>query len=124
MSMKELQDAAVYPVTGLPAVRADVTYAGRWAVVLGTGQTPQADAAGLSQVALECRMGYLVLRAPGMLRLDIPLDVIEDDPDVIEERLIDGHMQRVIDEGEWAAAWLTKLAGEPARLVKFVDTER
>ena len=31
---------------------------------------------------MELRLGYLVLKAPGMLRMDIPLDVIEDDDSV------------------------------------------
>ena len=33
-------------------------------------------------VTMTMKLGYLVLRAPGMLRLDIPLDVIEDDDSV------------------------------------------
>ena len=124
MSVNKEQDNVVHPVTGLPAASgADAGYQGRWAVVLESGEIPPSDTSRLSAVQLECRMGFLVLRAPGMLRLDVPLDVIEDDPSVIEERLVQGQLRRVIDEGEWAAAWLTQLAGRPARLVKIVSAE-
>ena len=112
------------PVLGLPAADgADAAYAGRWAVVLDDGEIPEADAPEVQEVTLECRMGYLVLRAPGMLRLDVPLDVVEDDPSVVEELTLRSRTLRVVDEGEWASAWLTQVTGRSARLVKFVDSE-
>ena len=96
-----------------------LAYDRRWLVVDENGQwLDAARADGLSRIELGIRFGYLVLRAPGMLRLDIPMDVIEDDDSVVGEARVDAQAVRVVDEGELAAAWLTELLGRPARLVK------
>ncbi|KOF53407.1 MULTISPECIES: MOSC N-terminal beta barrel domain-containing protein [unclassified Achromobacter] len=84
--------------------------AGQW---MSRGLCPK-----LEQVSVELRLGYLVLRAPGMLRMDIPLDVIEDDDSVryglrLGEQAID-----VVDEGELAAAWISNFVGVPCRILK------
>lgn len=94
-------------------------YDRRWLVVDDDGRWLGAmQAEGLARIVLDIRFGYLVLRAPGMLRLDIPLDVIEDDDSVVREARIGAQDVRVVDEGDLAAAWLTELLGRPARLVK------
>lgn len=94
-------------------------YDRRWLVVDENGQWLDATRAqGLSQIELGVRFGYLVLRAPGMLRLDIPMDVIEDDDSVVGEARVGTQTVRVVDEGELAAAWFTDFLGTPARLVK------
>uniref|UniRef100_UPI00333FF978 MOSC N-terminal beta barrel domain-containing protein n=1 Tax=Castellaniella defragrans TaxID=75697 RepID=UPI00333FF978 len=92
----------------------------RWLVVDEAGQwLDAARAEGLSRVEIGIRFGYLVLRAPGMLRLDIPLDVIEDDDSVVGEARVGTQAVRVVDEGDLAAAWFAELLGRPARLVKI-----
>ncbi len=95
-------------------------YDRRWLVVDENAQwLDAARAEGLSQIELDVRFGYLVLRAPGMLRLDIPMDVIEDDDSVVGEARVGAQTVRVVDEGELAAAWFTDFLGVPARLVKI-----
>ncbi|ANY17595.1 MOSC N-terminal beta barrel domain-containing protein [Bordetella pseudohinzii] len=94
-------------------------YERRWLVSNDAGQWLTRELCpGLEQVSVELRLGYLVLRAPGMLRLDIPLDVIEDDDSVRYQVLIGGQAVDVVDEGELAAAWMSNHLGIPARLLK------
>lgn len=77
------------------------------------------QATGLSGLDISLRFGYLVVRAQGMLRLDIPLDVIEDDTSVECQALVDGQSVRAVDEGDLAAAWFTQWLGQPSRLLKI-----
>ncbi|MFQ1063428.1 MOSC N-terminal beta barrel domain-containing protein [Bordetella trematum] len=94
-------------------------YVRRWLVSNDAGQWLTRELCPrLAEVSVELRMGYLVLRAPGMLRLDVPLDVIEDDDSVRYQILIGGQVVDVVDEGELAAAWLSNHLGIPARLLK------
>ena len=114
------------PVRGLGAIDPDRAGAdaaqdvARW-VILGKGdQLIEEDHPELRNVSVNRRFGYLVLTAPGMLRLDIPMDVLEDDPSVIETVMIDGVATSVVDEGAWAQEWFTQVLGQPARLVKRI----
>lgn len=75
----------------------------------------------MASVSVSLRFGYLVLQAPGMLRLDIPLDVIEDDPSVVQTASLDGTQVQVVDEGDWAAEWFSRVMGRPVRLVKVCE---
>ena len=94
-------------------------YHQRWFVVDAKGGwLSVAQCPGLSGVSTDVRMGYLVLRAPGMLRMDIPMDVIEDDDSVRQTAQVADQTVDVVDEGEVAAAWFTHVTGEPSRLVK------
>src|SRR5699024_1500148 len=77
------------------------------------------DSQLLSRIEVSIRFGYLVLQAPGMLRLDIPMDVIEDDDSVRDTAKIGDQWVDVVDEGEVAAVWLTQHLGQAARLVKI-----
>lgn len=72
----------------------------------------------LGELELSLRFGYLVIRAPGMLRLDIPLDVIEDDDSVERVARVGNQDVRVVDEGDLAAAWFAEWLGQPCRLMK------
>ena len=65
--------------------------------------------------------GYLVLRAPGMLRMDIPLDVIEDDDSVRYSMKVGEQVIDVVDEGELAAAWISNFVQVPCRIMKAVS---
>jgi len=72
----------------------------------------------LEKVELSLRHAMMVIRAPGMLRIDIPLDVIEDD-DSVRLRVKVGLQQAdVVDEGDLAAVWFSNLIGRSCRLVK------
>ncbi len=73
----------------------------------------------LARIEVSLRFGYLVLQAPGMLRLDIPLDVIEDDDSVRMTAGIGGQDVDVVDEGEVAAIWASTCLERPCRLVKI-----
>jgi len=84
--------------------------AGRW---LAPGGCPR-----LREISTELRLGFLVLRAPGMLRLDIPLDVIEDDDSVRRVAQVGGRAVDAVDEGDLAAAWLANFLQQPCRLYK------
>jgi len=122
---KEFTTATFYPVTGAAGVNAAdaAVYDGRWRVLDESSKAVDA-APGLADVSVELLFGYLVLRAPGMLRLDIPLDVIEDEPSVLETITLDGQEVCVADEGDWAATWFTQVTGQPVRLVKVcTDTQ-
>src|SRR5690606_19497318 len=92
-------------------------YDRRWLVVNDAGQwLDRALCPRLETVTVELRLGYLVLRAPGMLRLDVPLDVIEDDDSVRYQIVVAGQTVDVVDEGDLAAAWMSNVVGTPCRL--------
>ncbi|OZI17133.1 hypothetical protein CAL18_14630 [Bordetella genomosp. 7] len=72
----------------------------------------------LAEISVELRLGYLVMKAPGMLRMDIPLDVIEDDDSVRYQIQLGDQTVDVVDEGELAAAWMSNFLQIPCRLLK------
>ncbi|WP_345796106.1 MOSC N-terminal beta barrel domain-containing protein [Castellaniella sp. MT123] len=103
---------------GLPDADAQA-YDRRWLVVDGQSHWLNRDQAPrLGELDLSLRFGYLVVRAPGMLRLDIPLDVIEDDDSVERTVRVGGQAVRAVDEGDLAAAWFAEWLGVPCRLMK------
>ena len=80
-----MTQAKFFPVAGCPGTdhRLAGDYHHRWMVIDAQGEWLTAQACPtLSEVTVDLKMGALVLRAPGMLRMDIPLDVIEDDDSV------------------------------------------
>jgi len=94
-------------------------YHHRWFVVDAKGSLLSAtQSPGLKEVITDIRMGYLVLRAPGMLRMDIPMDVIEDDDSVRKTATVGDQTVDVVDEGEVAAVWFSHVTGQPSRLMK------
>lgn len=123
MNTTHKKDDLCFPLPGAQGVDATTAaeYEGRWRLLEADGHLVAADEARLANVSVELRFGYLVLRAPGMLRLDIPLDVIEDDPSVLDTVNIDGTPRRVADEGAWAHAWFTEVLGRQVRLVKVCE---
>jgi len=109
------------PVAGCApsAHRQSSDYHHRWLVVGEDGHWLSAKVcAALSTVTTDIKMGYLVLRAPGMLRMDIPLDVIEDDDSVLRDATIGTQKIAVVDEGDLAAVWFGHVANQVCRLVK------
>lgn len=91
----------------------------RWFLINDQGQfDPQTFKDALAAVQISVAQGELVLRAPGMLRLDIPMDVIEDDDSVCREVTVGHQTVKVVDEGDLAAVWFGNVIGKPCRLVK------
>src|SRR5690606_41397116 len=94
-------------------------YDKRWLIVDEDGAwLTSADCAMLDQVTVQVSLGYLVIKAPGLLRLDIPLDVIEHDDSVRRQVSVGSQSVDVVDEGELAATWFSRLLNQPCRLVK------
>lgn len=95
-------------------------YHHRWLLVDEQGQLLSGHhLVGLNQVQVTLKLGSLVIKAPGMMRLDIPLDVIEDDDSVRRTLHTAGQSFDVVDEGDLAAAWFANVCGQPCRLVKI-----
>ena len=92
---------------------------GRWVLGNEQGQVVAAGALpALAELTLELRFGQLVLRAPGMLRLDLAVDVIEDDPDSLSVWQENGQPVQLVDEGDLPAQWFSRYVGQPLRLLK------
>lgn len=111
-----------FPVVGCAGLerRQAADYHQRWFVVDANNQWLGAtQSAALSNVTTDLKMGALVLRAPGMLRIDVPLDVIEDDDSVKRTVQVGQQSVIVVDEGDVTATWLTHVTGQPCRLVKL-----
>ena len=111
-----------YPVAGCaPLNDVDAApYHLRWAVTDDAGQILLADHCKLlTDISVTLSFGYLVMRAPGMLRMDIPLDVIEDDDSVVRQAHLGQQPIKVVDEGDLAAAWVSNFLGQKSRLVKI-----
>jgi uncharacterized protein len=69
----------------------------------------------LALVKCEYKLGQIALRAPGMVRMDLPLDVAGDDVQVT----VWNDTLMACDMGDVAAAWFTQVLGMPARLARF-----
>ncbi len=95
----------------------------RWLLIDDQSQALAKDDPDLQQVELSIRFDYLVIRAPGMLRLDIPVDVLEDDEDAFESATVGSREIRVVSEGQLADAWFSKLLNRQVRLVKLHPDE-
>ena len=94
-------------------------YDKRWLVIDADGKWLRAnDCNQLATINVDISLGFLVMRAPGMLRLDIPLDIIEDDDSVRRQAQVGPQHIDVVDEGELAAVWVSKCLGKACRLVK------
>ncbi len=114
-------DSSFQPIAGATPLAGGAArpYDRRWLAVDGQDRWLDAGRApGLAGLEISLRFGYLVIRAPGMLRLDVPLDVIEDDDSVERTARVGGRDVRVVDEGDLAAAWFSQWLGQPCRLVK------
>lgn len=99
-----------------PAAQA---YDRQWLVVDESGRwLTQKENPRLADIDVDVLFGYLVMRAPGMLRMDLPLDVLEDDDSVRRQAMVGKQRFDVVDEGDLAATWLTKFLGAPCRLAK------
>lgn len=121
MTSTSAPKAFFYPVAGCAGLERlqAAEYQHRWFVVDANNQWLSAQRCpALASVSTQLRLGYLVLRAPGMLRIDIPLDVIEDDDSVKRTVMVGKQSVMVVDEGDVTATWMGHVTGEPCRLVK------
>ena len=113
------------PILHCPAVERDLdkVYQGRWLLLNAQGEIIDANHPKLAQMNLAVKFSYLVIRAPEMLRLDIPLDVIEDDESAFEPITFQGKSYLAVSEGDLAAQWFSVYLGEPTRLMKLHPTQ-
>lgn len=118
----------IYPIKscgGISLSRSDISQAGlkydrNWMVVDAAGRfLTQRSHPRLALVRTELKLGELIVRAPGMLRLDILCDVIEDDDSVKRRVTVWRDEVDAVDEGDLAAHWFSAFLGEPCRLVKI-----
>lgn len=111
---------AFNPVIQCMPVKGDIQpdYQQRWLLVDENGRL-LADPVKTAEIELSIRFSYLVFRAAGMLRLDIPMEVLEDDEDAFETVYIDGKPVRAVNEGELATAWFSNFYGKTVHLMKI-----
>ena len=119
-----MTNTSFFPLIGAGPVSRDAArgYNGRWFLVdLEDNSLTSAPHPRLLDINVDIKFGYLVLTAAGMLRLDLVLDVVEDDESVQRIVYLDGQAVTVVDEGDLAATWFEHVLGEPCRLVKRLE---
>jgi hypothetical protein len=117
----------IYPIKscgGIALQRSPIGMAGlhndrRWMVVDEAGVfLTQRSHPAMARVRTEIRDGYLIVTTPGQPRLDIPMEVVEDDDSVRCQVKVWRDTVDAVDEGDLAAQWFGALLGTPCRLVK------
>jgi uncharacterized protein len=136
--MATLSELTLYPIkscAGIALRAATLTRAGlmteqiydrEWMVVDANGQClTQREHPKMALIVPRLKADTLELRAPGMLRLEIPLglpdpeDAVAIEVEVWEERL------KAYDCDALTAAWFSNYLGVPCRLVRFhADAQR
>lgn len=126
--MPTITQINVYPVKSCKGIALDAAavlesglqYDRLWMVVDEAGDfLSQRQHPRMALVETALRFGTLVLRAPGMLRLDVPIDVEEDAPETWRTVRVWGQAVQAVDEGELCAEWFSRFLGLRCRLVKF-----
>jgi len=115
------EEITYQPILGCSLVTSDqaAPYHHRWLIINDDDQLMNATQLPvLAEVQVSLKFDQLVLRSPGMIRLDIPLDVIEDDDSVRRTLSTQGQIFDVVDEGELTAVWFSNVCGQSCRLVK------
>jgi uncharacterized protein YcbX len=130
IGMVTLAGLFVYPIKscrGTPLARGTLTRSGmlhdrEWMVVTPAGRfLTQRELPKLALVAPQLRDGALVLDAPGLATLTLPLDDRSGEQrSVVVWR---DHCQG-IDAGDAAADWFSGFLGRPVRLVRFDESQR
>jgi len=72
----------------------------------------------MARIGTDIRNGFLTVTYPGMPRLDVPIDVIEDDDSVRLQVTVWRDAVDAVDEGDLAAQWFSAALQTPCRLVK------
>jgi uncharacterized protein len=136
--MPTLTELNLYPIkscAGISLREATLTSAGlmvehiydrEWMVVNAKGEfLTQREFPRLALVTPRIKADTLELRAPGMLRLEVPLGLPDpEDAKTIDVRVWDDSV-RAYDCDEITATWFTKFLGTPCRLVRFhADAKR
>lgn len=94
-------------------------YQNRWFLIDENAQVLEDIDGKTAELLLSIRFSYLVFRAPGMLRLDIPIEVLEDDEEAFEPITLNGQALRAVNEGELATAWFSNYYGKTIHLMKL-----
>lgn len=130
--MPTISELVLYPVkscAGVSVRQATLTTAGmsvddvydrEWMVVGPDGKfLTQREYPQLARVSPRIKTETLELRAPGMLRLEIPLDLpAPENEQLIEVTLWDDKVM-AYDCDETTATWFSQVIGAPCRLVRF-----
>ena len=131
--MARIASLTTHPIkscAGVALARARVGEAGiehdrLWMVVDDHGKfLTQREAPRMALVQTGIRLNELRIRAPGMLGIDLPIDVEEDEPDVVRKVSVWNDVVDAVDEGDYVGAWFTGFLGRTARLVKFHPQSR
>jgi len=87
-----------------------------WVVSDADGEfLSQRELPKMAQIETRIEHGLLTLKAPGMLRLDVPL---ESEGDVVKVRVWNDTVAAVT-QGEVTDAWFSAFLGQPCRLLRF-----
>lgn len=91
----------------------------RWMVVTPNGMfLTQRGLPAMACIGTSIQDGFLTVTAPGMPRLDVPIDVVEDDDSVRCQVTVWRDDVDAVDEGDLAAQWFSTALQTPCRLVK------
>ncbi|WUR12738.1 MOSC N-terminal beta barrel domain-containing protein [[Empedobacter] haloabium] len=136
--MATLSELTLYPIkscAGIALRAATLTRAGlmtdqiydrEWMVVDANGQClTQREHPKMALIVPRLKADTLELRAPGMLRLEIPLGLPDPDASVAIEVEVWEDRVKAYDCDALTAAWFTNYLGVPCRLVRFhADAQR
>lgn len=120
-----VKSCAGHPLTEVEINERGLSLDRQWMLVDENGQfVSQRTDPSLTLVKTRVRFGELTLTAPGMLRLDIPAEVEEDDDSVVRDATVWQDTVRVVDEGDLVASWFSRYLDKPVRLVKQHPLDR
>lgn len=130
--MPIISELVLYPIkscAGISVRQATLTGAGlsvdnvydrEWMVVGEDGQfLTQREYPRLALVTPRIRLDTLELRAPGMLRLEIPLGLPAPEDERLAEVKVWDDTLNAYDCDETTATWFSQVIGAPCRLVRF-----
>lgn len=135
--MPILTELNLYPIkscAGIALREATLTAAGlmsehiydrEWMVVDAQGQfMTQRQHPRMALIVPRLKADTLELRAPGMLRLEIPLGLPDPDDAQTLDAQVWGEQVKAYDCDETTAAWFSNFLGTPCRLVRFHSDAR
>jgi uncharacterized protein len=135
--MATLSELILYPIKscGGISVRAatltraglavDAVYDREWMVIADGGEfLTQRDHPRMALIAPRIKADTLELRAPGMLRLEIPLGLPAPEDEHTREVMVWDEAVRAYDCDATTAAWFSAAIGVPCRLVRFHPDSR
>ena len=126
--MPVVTDLYIYPIKSCAGIRVDSAdlwetglYLDRlWMVVDDEGHfVSQRTMPALARVATALRFESLQIRAPGMLRLDIPIGGFDYSPALRIPVDVHGHRIDAFAEGELVNTWFSRFLGHSVRLVRI-----